>query len=420
VRRDAGLKSTKEAWMMRHRIFGWLGLLAALMGCLLAMKEEGAKETGERGRLIPEAFNLPLQVLVPGIEWAAWYRQHSGFSPDALYFGPYVTLAVEDTLYIGWGTARPAESDGALIARYDGRTLGSIGALTEQGVHEMLWDGEVLHIAGTDPCCPDGWEAGNHYTYRPLGSLVKYRDAANGLRHVLHTWGLWLSTEGVLYAAVSSEASTISAAQLFSSRSSGVDWSLIATVGGDRAYDVIGAHGRLYVLYSDVEEGPIRLLARNDGEQAWTSVMADEVQRTRLTLFEDRVLAVSRDRQAIFAIRPNEVLRYELPPGFRLGNSYADSLSYGDYHLLAVAEGYLYALCEPTEPGVVDSVVLRTQDLREWQTVTSSDQALVSLSYWEAQKALILGSRGLSASLWKVALPATSSRLFQYLPMLRR
>ncbi|MBA3534415.1 MAG: hypothetical protein H0T73_21040 [Ardenticatenales bacterium] len=405
---------------MWHRVLGLGVLLVVLTSCLLATERGRAGPAAEIGYLKTESLTLSLEELKPGMMWGRWYQQKTGLTPDPDYFAAYVTQPAGNDLYIGWSTARPAESDGAFVARYNGSTVSAVGALTEQGVHEMLWSGDTLHIAGTDPCCPDGWEAGNHYTYRPPGPLVKHRNLENGLQGVLHTWGLWMSEEGVLYAAVSADETTVAAAQLFSSTTQGEQWSYVGTMGTDRAYDVIGVEGRLYALSSDADEGVIHLKVSEDGGQQWQSVMGDALQRTRLTVFGDRLLAVSENRKEIIAVRNDEVVRYPIPIGFEMGGTYTDLESYVDYHLLVVVDDYLYALWEPSHAVSTRAMVVRTKDLLEWEALTGSQQYMVSLSYWEAQHALILSGRGKNATLWKIALPSPSTPTSLYLPLLRQ
>ena len=125
----------------------------------------------------------PLDLGITG-SLIEWYGDQAWLQGDAARFGAYVTLPVGGNLHIGLGSARPAENigDGSYLAQFDGRELSGIGLLDEQGVHEMLWDGVRVHIAGTDPHNGDDWSTGNHYTFDPITqTLNKYRDPVHGL-----------------------------------------------------------------------------------------------------------------------------------------------------------------------------------------------------------------------------------------------
>lgn len=342
-------------------------------------------------------------------DWLGWYRRQSSFQPDPVHFGAYVTLAVDEVLYIGMGSSRPAEMDGALLLRYDG-SLQVLGRLDEQGIHEMLWDGERLHIAGTDPCCGDGWEAGNHYTYRPGEGLRKYRDPEHGLVGVLHTWGLWKDKAARLYAAVSMDQNQLPGAQLFVSEDEGVHWRHLATLGGGRAYDVIGFDNALYAIYNERETEPLYLARSQDGGATWHPLALLPLQRVRLVPFAGHLVAVSEDRQALYAVQGNRMVPHPLPEGFLIG-AQAD---YSDYNLLVVAEGALYTIWE--EPAAIPPryYLARTTDLQRWERVATIEYPLISLSYWEARRILVASSRGEAVALWQYRLPSL------YLPVVQQ
>ena len=97
----------------------------------------------------------------------------------------------------------------------------------------MIYDGSLIHIAGTDPISPDNWTAGNHYTYSlSSDTFTKYRDATNGLTNVIHTWGLWKSGS-TLYASVSAHGgdNTTFMGQIFTSTNNGYTWTLTSDLG---------------------------------------------------------------------------------------------------------------------------------------------------------------------------------------------
>jgi hypothetical protein len=359
----------------------------------------------------------PLVELIPGMPWSSWYLQESGFQYSATHFGAYVTLGVGEDLYIGLGTARPAENSqpGALLAKFDGQTLTAIGVLTEEGVHDMHWDVDRLHIAGTDPCCGDDWSAGNHWVYRPPDPLIKYRDPVNGLIDALHTWGLWTSPTDSLYAAVSVRHNNEPAGEIFKSDDDGVTWTKTSALGAYRSYDIIGFDGKLYALHLDLYNDPISLAVSTDNGENWEDVLTGALHRTRLTEFQGSLLAVSADRQSIYSFHGDTINQYALPANAIIGKTDVEGFNY-NYNLLAVAEGSLYAIWEIEEGGEIYYSIVRTDDLLTWDRLTQTPIPLVSLSYWPAETALITSSAGVGAKLWKLDL-SLSSRV--YLPTLQ-
>lgn len=354
------------------------------------------------GRAAP-AQVVAMRELVPSLNWADWYAAASGFTPDPTYFGAYVAQAADDDLYLGLGTARPAENGGtgALLARFDGQTLTSLGTLDEEGVHDMHRTGDTLHIAGTDPCCGDDWSAGNHYTYTHPGPLVKHRDPVHGLGGVLHTWGLWQGPGTDLFAAVSSDHGGARTGEVFSSPDQGQTWAILSPLGGYRVYDIIGFEGHLFALYVDALNDPLHMAFSNDGGVHWGPVFAGDLHRFRLQEFQSRLLAVSFDRRAIYTLANWTVDRYDLPAGVRIGFTDTDGRNY-NYNVLAVAEGNLYTILEVDQGAGLRYVVARTRDLVSWEAVAVSDRPLISLAYWPARRSLVASEQGAGAALWEI------------------
>jgi hypothetical protein len=373
-----------------------------------------------------EKFNAPIEDLAPGIFWSKWYQNESGYVPDPKWFGAYVTLPVENEIYIGMGTGRPTLGDGALVARFDGKKLETIGALTEEGIHEMIWDSHTgtLHVAGTDPSWPDDWSAGNHYTYikSVAKKIVKHRDPENGLINVIHTWGLWFSENHELFAAVnthdgsfrrdrnilrrifyrinamfdssyySTDYGVTRLGQVFKSRDNGSTWSHVADLGYFRAYDFIGFNNRLYAIYADKPELPCKLAVSEDNAESWRDVTQNWIQRVHLTRFQDKLITVSHAGESIYALSSDHLKRYDLPKGFKVASN---------FNVLAAGENFFYALCSE-ENG--NFAILRTPDLHKWQQVGYIDKKLISLSYWKAKKWLVVSGMGTHANIWKIDL----------------
>ena len=130
-----------------------------------------------------------LEPLIPGANYNNWYQQSTGYIPNPNYFGAYTIVPYSSTLHLGFGTARPAERDGALLAQTDGLTVTAVATLTEQGFIDMAWVSNTLYIPGADPCCGDGWDAGNFYVKSATSPITKYRNLPN----VFHAWGFGMT-----------------------------------------------------------------------------------------------------------------------------------------------------------------------------------------------------------------------------------
>ncbi len=114
------------------------------------------------GLSVPAIPPATPEILVNNLD--QWYQLESGYISTS-NFGVYVTMALDNTLLIGLSSGEPADKDGAMIASFDGISLIKAGNLQEQGAHDMSVAAKNFLIAGTDPCCPDGGDSGNFYTY---------------------------------------------------------------------------------------------------------------------------------------------------------------------------------------------------------------------------------------------------------------
>ena len=240
---------------------------------------------------------LHLEELIPGMNYAMWYQQQTGFVPDAAHFGAYAITPMTDTLFIGHSTGWPADKDGALLSSFDGITITAIYSPTEQGIVAMTAVTDTLYIPGTDPCCPDGWESGNVYVYTPPGPVIKYRNLPN----VLHTWAIWFDEASrALYAVVGAHLgdNVTWTGAVYRSTDDCRSWSLVADksdgVGDYRTYDMVGLHNKLYIYWNDVYPAPCGLAESSDGGATWQRLaVPDTACRVRLAVFQDRLLAMS-------------------------------------------------------------------------------------------------------------------------------
>lgn len=194
---------------------------------------------------------LGFQELVPGFSYAAWFTQQTGFVTDSTYFGAYSIQPVSGALYLGFGAAQPAWIDGALLGVFDQSGLRPIASLPEQGFLDMAAAGETLLIPGIDPCCPDGWEAGNFYAYTTHTGLIKHRNLPN----VIHSLRVWHDApEDATYVTTGSHRGDFATwtGEIWRSADLGASWSKIADsddgVGDYRTTDIVRYQGRLFAI----------------------------------------------------------------------------------------------------------------------------------------------------------------------------
>lgn len=333
-----------------------------------------------------------LEELVPAFPYAHWFAEHTGVDPTLDDFGAYTMLPLSGTLYLGFGAGLPAAADGALLGAFDDDGVRAVAPLDEQGLLDMATGRGMLLIPGVDPCCPDGWEAGNFYTYSASGGLTKRRNLPN----VFHAFGVWYDeADDVVYLATSSHPGDFetSLGGIWQSDDLGVHWTQIASedegVGNYRTYDVRGHRGRLYAT-SAASRNSCTLVGQPEVGTAWTPVLPDKRLACyhRLVSFGGALIAVDSTRRRLHVVTAQEdAQQRELP--FTIGER--------SFNWATVVGDYLYALSS-------DGRVLLTQDLELWETVAEMNQELVTIQYWPHKSWLVLASRGLSGGLWKLDL----------------
>jgi hypothetical protein len=383
-------------------------LLLAGLGALalLARPDDTALPSRTSSAVAPAKSRL--EELIPGMDYAAWYQQHTSFAPDAAHFGTYAIAPMTDTLFIGHSTGWPADKDGALLSGYNGITITAIYSPTEQGIVAMTAVTNTLYIPGADPCCPDGWESGNVYVYTPPDPVVKYRNLPN----VLHTWAIWFDEASrALYAVVGAhlgDNATWTGA-VYRSTDGCRSWSLVADksdgIGDYRTYDMVGLHNKLYIYWNDVysEPGamnptPCGLAESSDDGATWQRLaVPDTACRVRLAVFQDRLLALTLDQRGLIVVDSAGHIQTYLRPDFRMPD-----LAF--QYLASDRAGYLYTITD-------DGRAVRSRDLIAWETVAVTDRILVTIAYWPAKNWIVVADRGADARLWKIDLTA-SGRLY--------
>lgn len=347
------------------------------------------------------------ELITPGFDYATWYEAETGYAGNPEYFGAYALTPVGDTLYLGFGTARPAEdgNNGALFASTDAITVTAISPLDEQGFIGMTPHNGVIYIPGADPTDrgPDHqWDWGNTYVYSPPDDFTKHRNLPN----VIHTWGLWHHpTQDRLYAAVSSHQGDYKtwSGEIFVSADQGNSWARLADrddgVGEYRTYDITGLGGKLYATWNDVYQEPCGLAQSDNEGNTWTRLPAFTSQtacRTRLFAHHNHLLTLTFDRSALLALNSRGAVTHHRFPGF--------SVKTWAYNYLAEdSAGRIYTITE-------DGRVMRTANLNAWETLVSGDRAFITIAYWPEKDWIVLADRGRDyANLWKIDLSSVAA-----------
>lgn len=336
---------------------------------------------------------LVLEELVPGFAYADWFEQHTGIAPDPAGFGAYRVQSAGSEVFIGLGATFPNRGDGALIASFDGTEIEAIAALDEQGFADMTTAGDLLLVPGVDPCCGDDWSLGNLYLYSATTGFIKRRTIPN----VVHGFGVWYDPNGdAVYVSAGSHLGNevIFTGAIWRSLDWGLSWNLVADrsngVGEARTYDVFGFEGTLYAVRADGFDDPeCELVVQRTGD-IWDLVTADDQTACwpRIISALGQVLVPDASREALHAVSSGSpVTLHDLP--FRL--------PLWGIHWGVVVDGVLYALTD-------EGNVVRSLDLQTWETVITSDHALITIEYWAERDWLVVGSIGASTGLWRIDL----------------
>lgn len=324
------------------------------------------------------------------LSWAdlgTFYTAMTGCTPDPTYFGAYALQPVGDQLYIGFGTGRPAEYDGALLARTNGRALNPVGVLQEQGFVAMQYADGRLYFPGPDPM--EDWTRGNVYTLNLPDAIQKHRTLVN----VIHTWGLYKDTAtGRLYAAVGQHTgdNVTYFGSVWASEDEGETWQAPIdpkhTLGRYRTYDVIQFDADLYAIANDVYEGPSYLVRSRDQGETWRRLATQVECRPRLFATVNYLVALQYGREGLYLLDAAGRSRKVKFDGFR-----AAEWAYN--YIAADGRGWYYLLAEGGK-------VMCSRNLRTWSLHAETGLTLNALAYWPAQQSLIVADRGAQASLY--------------------
>jgi hypothetical protein len=329
----------------------------------------------------------PLAELLPGLDLAKFYTDSTGFAPDPNYFGVYAVQAVGDTLYLGLGTARPAEANGALLAETDGKKLKAVTPLQEQGFVAMRSSGNGLYVPGPDPV--EDWSLGNVYVGKPPEALKKHRNLVN----VIHSWGLYPDADtGRIYTAVGQHAGDCQTfyGGVFISEDDGESWTPVEDrrhiLGGYRTYDITRFGGKLYVTANDDYERPSQLVVSSDSGSTWKRVHGQIESRPRLLGSRDYLVALGWGRDGLNLVSADGKVTRTKFRDFRAADWAYNYIcaGYGGWYYLLADGGRLY----------------NSRDLKNWTLIADTGLTLLSVGYWQTNNQLIITDRGANASVY--------------------
>ncbi|WKZ31114.1 MAG: hypothetical protein QY318_04745 [Candidatus Dojkabacteria bacterium] len=382
-------------------------LLLTSFGMLFVNSSSKLTKSAEAG------INENFEELSPSFNWANFFLTESGTAGNANHFGAYAFEELNGELLIGIGRARPAESSGSMLVKYDGSTVTNIGLLNEQGFVDMVSTGSSVVIAGSDPAPwptgtpPQLWEWGNVYI-TDGDSLTKYRETS-GLDGVIHTFSISRAADGTLYSATGSQdgthnnqtgtcvLGTTCYGEIFRSTNGGSVWETLGPAGPYRNFDVAEFAGRLYTLSSSDSTlyQPYLQYSNNNGANWTTITLPTEIHRTHFVEFNGQLLILGYDDSTIYGINPdNSYDTYTLD--FDIGYADVAVPTFRNYNQFVVAnDGFLYTI----ERG---GRVMRSSDLEHWDELYDADRSFISIGYWAAQNAIVLGERGTAGSVWMI------------------
>ena len=350
----------------------------------------------------------------PGFNYAEWYKNETGFNANPQWFGAWVIAPRNDELYFGFGTARPAESDGALLAKYSGEWLIPLGQFSEQGVHCIKWVGDTLYGIGSDPSITDGWDGGNFYKYSIYsGEFQKVRyniQKKPVLPNVIHSWGLchdsannkfYMSTgsyDPVQYSkngggCGNPNDSTLACfGQVWQSEDKGSSWTLNAgdrfkVLSNYRVYDIINFNNALYITDGEMSNTNKLRKSVDDGK-TWSDVEdLNPAAIFRMCVFDRKLLVAANFAREYYIIDDNDNIRTLTFPG---------SLNYSFNVFANANDKYLLTYFS-------DGSVYSSYDLINWkELLPATGRNFLSISYWEKEHSIVLAERGDTGSIWKI------------------
>jgi hypothetical protein len=363
---------------------------------------------------VANAALTPANPIVSGFDWGTFFNanNYNGQTSNSVHFGTYSMQAIGSDIFFALSNCRPADCGTAVIAKFDGTSISLVGSTTSEGVSDMSLSGSNLYIAGTDP--HEAWSMGDFY--RSDGSTLTKIRANSGLDDVIHTWGLHVDNDGVIFAATSSHDGSLDGVTnstcalgvtcfgtVHRSNDNGSTWTKVANVGSYRLYDIIRFNGNLYAINNN--SGADSFLSRSiDNGVNWTDIKTDgQMRRTHMVIHSNNLIMLGGGNTAntLFSMNTSGAFtQHNLP--FQIGINNPEN-GYTNYNQFAVdSNNYFYAI---TRTGTV----VRSLDLNNWSTVANIGITdLVSIAYWPSRNSLVVSSRGPSANIFEVSLTSVN------------
>lgn len=395
--------------------FIYFALLISSLSVLAVILNAQQQPTQTRSKAMEEVEVERLDFDLP-----AFFAQYDGHSQDQTFFGVYDLLPVNDALYIGLGANQPNGADGGLAAVIQNDTLSPLldadgtNPIDEQGFLALHAHNDILLIPGADPCCGDGWDAGNVYTYRldqtqPLKKM-RYDPQGNPyLPNTLHATFGWSDEQtDTFYLPVSRYDPDQYAANgnqcgfgacfgsIFASRDNFATWEFVAGTSDEispyRLTD-IARLGDMLVLNTYPHYDDNEFQVSYDDGVTWEIISSPQPPsyRSEMIEFNNMLITGSDDKEVLLSVDSQaQVTQYEIP-----------TILQGMYNIFTLDnQGYLYVLFG-------DNMVRRTRNLTSWEDIAAipADPYAISLAYWPAQHQIIVGTSGSDAALYAFTPP---------------
>jgi len=237
----------------------------------------------------------------------------------------------------------------------------------------------------------------------------KFRNMPN----VLHTWGLWKDNTG-LYAAASTETKDVADSLkgwILKSTDNGQSWGTPVVVSNYRAFDIIKFNGKLYAVAEDINNNarPVTyeipagspdagltyhnyIIKSTDG-LTWSDVGLNHHDfASRLVIFNEMLVTVNfnptdQKRNIISSIKKDGAI-----DSHNLGTM---AIAKGENNIVDGKDGYLYAITK-------ENKVVRSSDLNSWETIATISGDVISISNWESQNKIVVGTKGSDAKIFTV------------------
>ncbi len=364
---------------------------------------------------------LITQIPPPHGSIANWVSSITGQVINLNHFGAYVMIPHQNTLFIGYSLAHPAEQNGALITQFENNQISAIyPPLSEQGVHDMEISGTNLFIPGVDPSepgnppCENEWRYGNFYKINLNQTprvVTKYRQSS-GLNYLAHMWGVDSSTTELLAAtstwndpSSNQTPCSLSVGYLFKSNNQGQTWTRInPPVNNNRVYDVIRFNQRLYAISGTLTQ--TILTYSNDNGQTWTPVSNVNIAsyNQRLFIFNGELYGAVNSSKLFKVNQNNQFASFNLAQSNP--SAIMPTMSYDSpfFNSITHDDTYIYIMTK-------DKRVARSVDLVSWETVSyiPSTTDLISIVYWPNRNAIVVSSKSQQGDIWLIPLSTQPS-----------